>query len=108
MPLRGWVVKPLRSVDGERRLIVACITQALLDARKGDVEAWRWLDTTGRRWCELLGIDGVEDWQAAALRMDRCRRELAATPAEQERKRAKKRVQNLSYYHKARAQRVEA
>lgn len=81
MALRGWIVRPLRSAVGERRLLVACILQAVKDAQRGDVDAWAWLETTGRAWCELLGIP-VADWQVAAGRVERCRRELAAEPAD--------------------------
>jgi hypothetical protein len=76
MPLRGWIVRPLRSPVGERRLLVACILRALHDAQRGDMAAWVWLDTTGRAWCALLDIP-VDDWQAAAGRVERCRRALA-------------------------------
>lgn len=116
----GWIVKPLRSADGERRLVVAAVLQALQDARRGDVEAWVWLDTTGRQWCEMLGIDGVDDWQTAAGRVEACRRELADDrteywaryhernkddPAYQERQRAKRARYQVK--RKARAQTAE-
>ena len=90
MPLRGWIVKPLRSATGERKLVAAMICQALKDARRGNREARDWLREAGPEWCALLGVNGeklVTDWpeeprpelSAEALRYRRrCERKRAA------------------------------
>lgn len=56
--VRGWIVKPLRSSSGERALAAAIVLQAVMDARKGVVEAAEWIEECGADWCDAIGMDG--------------------------------------------------
>jgi hypothetical protein len=76
--MRGRIVKPLRSPSGERALVAAIIAQALLDARRGNVEAADWLETVGCAWCEaFLHVDAAKigAWRSVNLKPEPAKRD---------------------------------
>jgi hypothetical protein len=120
MLCRGPATPDTELVFG-RRVLCAVLLKALEDAQRGDAEAWHWLDTTGRAWCELLRIP-ADDWQTAAGQLPAAKQILAAQnekdrgdywrqyyasnkddPAYQERQRANK----ARYLAKLRAERAQ-
>ncbi len=66
--LRGVRVKALPTPNGERALLAAVIVQAVVDCQRGDISAADWLESTGRAWCALLGIEFSGAWQTADVR----------------------------------------
>jgi hypothetical protein len=76
--VKGWLCRRgTVAPDGERRLLAAIVLQAVIDAQRGRPGAMEWLESTGRAWCELLGIP-VDDWTTAAGNLPAARRELSA------------------------------
>lgn len=49
-------------------MLCAVIVRAVVDAERGNTEARAWLETTGRAWCALLGLE-VADWKTAGSRL---------------------------------------